>query len=301
MDLYRITITHAPSEEEKGSYLSLSPWAGDTTKYRATCSPVSVPFDKENPPHFAYTRVSTKEQGEKDNSHPMQREAIARYAAEQGIDPSTLIFCQETGKKRTDGPEKRPDLQKILANIRRNSRVYVYNRDRIAAGDVAPYISYLIRQAGGCVISCEGFNGDNVGDDAYRAIKDVMSREELRNISRRVRGVMSSRKRKGLTYCRRRYGYDKVHIQTGEKVDRIFRHSKDDDFRYVKNPQEQEIIQRILRQKARGDSYNNIARELNKAKVPPPSGTIWHHTSVRSVIDSNTPKEHTNGTTSSDC
>lgn len=291
MDLYRITITRAPSEGELGSYLSLSPWAGETTKYTATCTPVSVALTKDNPPHFGYTRVSTKEQGDKDNSHPVQREAISAMAAAEGIDPSRVIFACETGKKRSDGPEKRPELQKILANVCRNSRVYVYNRDRLGAGLVPSHVTYLIRQRGGIVLSCEGFNDDNVGHDAYRAIKDVMSQQELRDTSRRVRSVKQSRKRKGLTYCRRKYGYDKVSMLTGKAVQRLVRTSRDEDFRLVRNEREQQVIEFILSQRAKGDSYNNIARHLNNTKTPPPDGTTWHHSSIMSIVRSNSPPQ----------
>src|SRR5690606_1782589 len=146
---------------------------------------------------------------------------------------------------------------------------------------------YLIREAGGIVLSAEGFNGLGFGDRINRAVKDEMSQEELEAISRRTRATLASRRKKRQTYCRRDYCSKKVSLLDGLVVESCTRRKHDEDFKLVPIPEEQKIIDFIISQREEhGLSWESIANELNKNKVPPPDPRrtgIWHHTSTKSI------------------
>jgi DNA invertase Pin-like site-specific DNA recombinase len=67
--------------------------------------------------HYAYLRVSTQRQGQSGLGIEAQREAIARFAAGEGIEIAGEFVEIETGKG-ADALDRRPKLAAALAQAR---------------------------------------------------------------------------------------------------------------------------------------------------------------------------------------
>lgn len=269
MEVYRIT---PPTGEP---FLSISPQPGE-------CEPVTISGTID----FGYVRVSSDEQKKKDNSPHAQREKIIAHWDATGFDGRKVVWGFDLGRKRMASLRKRPELVQILSNISKGSRVFISNRDRLGAGELNGHLSYIIRDAGGILESAEGFNGGDAGSVFYRHVQDARAAVELDELSRRVRDTLASRRRKGKTYTSRIYGWSKASTLDGTIVDIIPKTKrKDEDFRYVVNPKEKEVVDWILKKRSQGESLNAIANELNKRKIPAPKGERWYHTSVSSILN----------------
>ncbi len=89
---------------------------------------------------------------------------------------------------------------------------------------------------------------------------------ERRVIAARTSAALSELRSQGRVYSRLPFGWQR------------------DGDRLIPHEQEQKTIARMRRLRARGNSYEAIARSLNRSGVPAKRGGPWIKTSVRSVL-----------------
>lgn len=192
----------------------------------------------------AYLRVSTNEQH---LGPEAQRAAILRWSEAAGVEVSA--WHEDRGVSGNRRWDRRPGLVAAIEEARGGVLV-VAKRDRLARGleTMIPLEAELrrrriqIRSAAG-----EGTDGDESQHRLHRGMLDVVSGFELARISERIKAALAVKKARGEPYTAiPPYGWRRVQVEGREVLQ--------------EEPTEQEAIQFIREQRARGRSLRAIAR-----------------------------------------
>ena len=141
---------------------------------------------------IAYYRVSTQRQGRSGLGLDAQRNAIARFAAGDGLQILAEFTEVETGKG-ADALDRRPQLAAALALARQQKcPVLVAKLDRLSR-DVA-FISGLMAQRVPFIVAELGADADPFMLHLYAALAE----KERRLISERTKAALASRKTTGV-------------------------------------------------------------------------------------------------------
>src|SRR3984885_7560767 len=105
-------------------------------------------------PIVSYIRVSTGKQGKSGLGIEAQREAIARFAAAEGLEVSTEFVEVETGKG-SDALDRRPRLAEALARAKKAKAPVVVAKLCRLSRDVA-FISGLMARRGPFLVAGVG-------------------------------------------------------------------------------------------------------------------------------------------------
>jgi DNA invertase Pin-like site-specific DNA recombinase len=140
---------------------------------------------------IAYLRVSTKEQGRSGLGIEAQREAVARFAATEGLTILAEHVECETGKG-ADALDRRPVLAAALAEARKaRCPVVVAKLDRLSR-DVA-FVAGLMAQRVSFVVTELGADADPFMLHLYAALAE----KERALISQRTRAALAAKKARG--------------------------------------------------------------------------------------------------------
>jgi DNA invertase Pin-like site-specific DNA recombinase len=214
----------------------------------------------------SYLRVSSAQQGRSGLGLEAQREALARFAAAEGLEIGREFLEVETGKG-ADALERRPQLKAALAEARkRKCAVVVAKLDRLSR-DVH-FISGLMAHRVPFVVADLGADVDPFILHLYAAL----SEKERALISARTKAALAAAKARGTILGGRKLPEAREIAQVSIKANAD---------RHAANVLP--IIQEVQRSGA--TTLREIAQALNARGVQTARGGQWHATSVKNVLD----------------
>ena len=217
-------------------------------------------------PAVAYFRVSTERQRRSGLGIEAQKEAVARFAAQEGYQLVASFVEPESGKG-SDALDRRPQLAAALAAARSHKcLIIVAKLDRLSR-DVA-FISGLIAQRVPFIVAELGADADPFMLHLYAALAEM----ERRLISGRTRSALAQRKAQGARLGNPRNAPEAAAL--GRAV------QTEEAERFAAN------ILPIVRsiQSAGFTGMAAIAKVLNDRGVRTARGGRWHVSTVRNVL-----------------
>lgn len=222
---------------------------------------------------YGYIRVSTETQAEKGGGLNVQREAIEKYAADNGIE-ITRLFC-DAGISGTQ--ENRPALDELLLEtIREGDTIIVHNTSRLWRSIFAQAtVMKAVMQAKANIRSI-----DEPSFDVYRYQKDpenfmitgmmgMLDQWERMTIARKLaRGratkAMKGDKPAGVVPFGYQYTSDKKHVAI--------------------DPGEAGTVRLMFTEAQKGSSLQKIAETLNGREITTRTGRPWTRGLVHSIL-----------------
>lgn len=212
---------------------------------------------------ISYIRVSTARQGRSGLGLDGQREAIAKFAADEGIEINGEFVEIESGKG-SDALERRPQLAAALAQARRNKgHVIVAKLDRLSR-DVH-FISGLMSQRVAFIVAELGADADPFMLHLYAALAE----KERALISQRTKAALSAAKARG-----KKLGNPR--LAEARATANASRQAEADRFAAGVMP--------LIREIGTARPLRVIAAELNSRGIPTAQGRQWEAATVRNVI-----------------
>jgi DNA invertase Pin-like site-specific DNA recombinase len=199
----------------------------------------------------AYERVSTAGQGKSGLGLDAQREAIARFAALEGLTIAETFTEIETAKG--DTLARRPKLAAALKAARKiKAPVIVAKLDRLSR-DVH-FISGLMAERVPFIVAELGADTDPFMLHIYAALAE----KERRLISQRTKDGLAAAKRRGVKLGGRNAQSDKTAAEANARAEQL----------------------RSVMSELAVLSANQAAAELNRRMIPTASGGQWFATQV---------------------
>lgn len=223
--------------------------------------------------YYGYIRVSTETQAEKGGGLDVQRAAIQKYAADNGIE-LTEIFC-DAGISGTE--ESRPELDRLLLEtIKEGDTIIVHTTSRLWRSIFAQAtIMKAVTKAGANIYSI-----DEPSFDIYKYQSDpenfmitgmmgMLDQWERMTIARKLARGRASKASKGdkpSGVCPYGYQYtsDKKHVEIV--------------------PEEAAIVRQIFTEGQKGSSVLKIAGMLNKQGTLTRRGNPWSKGSIHKIM-----------------
>ena len=217
------------------------------------------------PAIVSYVRVSTAQQGRSGLGIEAQRDALARFAAAEGLEIVAEFVEVETGKG-SDALDRRPELAKALAKARAlKCPVVVAKLDRLSR-DVH-FISGLMAHRVSFVVAELGKDVDPFVLHMYAALAE----KERMLISGRTKVALAAAKARGV-----QLGNPKLDETRGKAVASL----KTEADRAAANVLP--IIAEI--RKSGATTLSAISDALNARGVPTPRGGKWGAQSVKNAL-----------------
>ncbi|MCI8934839.1 MAG: recombinase family protein [Clostridiaceae bacterium] len=219
-----------------------------------------------------YLRLSREDGEGESQSIASQRLLLTNYCAQQGI-PIGGEYVDD-GYSGTNF--QRPAFLRLLADIEAGLIDVVITKDLSRLGRdyimTGHYLERYFPEKGVRYIAL----GDNIdtlrGQDDMTPFRAVVNDLYARDISRKVRASLDAKKRAGqFIGARPPYGY---------------RRSPEDRGRLEEEPEKARQVRQIFRMAAEGLSPGQIARRMDAAGTPPPSGkaVCWSGAMVRRIL-----------------
>jgi DNA invertase Pin-like site-specific DNA recombinase len=218
------------------------------------------------PKLVAYLRVSTTGQAKSGLGIEAQREAVARFAAAEGLDLISELIEVETGKG-ADALDRRPKLREALAQARKaKASICVAKLDRLSR-DVA-FISGLMAQKVAFIVAELGADADPFMLHIYAALAE----KERALISERTRVALAARKAQGVLLGNR------TNLAQAQAKGRE-RGSEAAD-RHARN-----VLPIVRQMQTSGlTTLRQLAEALNTRGIRSARGGIWYTSTVRDLL-----------------
>lgn len=216
-------------------------------------------------PIITYIRVSTAQQGKSGLGIEAQRDALAQFAATEGLDVAREFVEVETGKG-SDALEKRPQLRAALALAKKmKCSIVVAKLDRLSRN--VNFISGLMDAKVPFVVATIGLTADPFMIHIYAAF----AQQERELISQRTRAALAAAKVRGTKLGNPRLA---------ECAQRGADSSRAEADRFASN------VLPIIRQaqKAGNMTLQAIADALNARGIATARGGQWSPSNVRNVM-----------------
>lgn len=219
----------------------------------------------------AYFRVSTKRQGRSGLGLEAQREAVERFAKDQGYTLISTFTEVETGKG-ADALEARPQLAAAVRDAKlRNCPVLVAKLDRLSR-DVH-FISGLMRTRVPFVVTELGPDADPFMLHIYAALAE----KEAKVISERTKHALAAAKARGTKLGNPNGAAHLKGLGNGHAVDALKAGAQE---------RAEGLSGIIASIKAEGiTSANGIANALNDRHIATPRGGKWTARSVINILE----------------
>jgi DNA invertase Pin-like site-specific DNA recombinase len=217
-------------------------------------------------PAVAYYRVSTERQRKSGLGIEAQREAVARFAAQEGFE-LTAAFTEAESGKGSDALDRRPQLAAALAAARSHKcPIIVAKLDRLSR-DVA-FISGLMAQRVPFIVAELGADADPFMLHLYAALAE----KERRLISERTRIALAQRKARGAKLGNPSNAREAAAL--GRSV------QSEEAERFAAN-----VLPVIRSIRSAGvNGMASIAKALNDRGVRTARGGRWHVSTVRNLL-----------------
>lgn len=211
---------------------------------------------------YGYVRVSTEDQ---DLGTEAQKKAI--------LDKTKIDEFFEERLSGATPLSKRPGLMDLIGRLRKDDKVWVMKRDRLARDAVeAGMIIRLIQKRGAHLFSADGIgNGDDPANILIAQVIDAFAQYERAMISLRTQAALAVKRENGEKLGGPvPYGYTAVD-RGGVKY-------------LVEDSTQQTTICDMQDMRDAGMSLALIAETLNRSKVSPPSGLRWYGKTVSRIL-----------------
>lgn len=167
--------------------------------------------------------------------------------------------------------DQRPEYRKLLAAMERGEYEAIICDETSRATRNQAELHRLVaelRFRDQYLITCDGVDTRSEGAEILLSVKAAIDTMESRKIGYRTHRSLRERHKAGHAAGGRIYGYTTV--QDGEYRKRVI------------DPEQAAVVQKIFEWYAEGDSAKTIARKLNEAGIPSPSGKPlgWPHTTI---------------------
>jgi DNA invertase Pin-like site-specific DNA recombinase len=217
-------------------------------------------------PVVSYIRVSTGKQGKSGLGVEAQREAIARFAAAEGLDLLTEFVEVESGKG-SDALDRRPRLAEALAKAKRAKAPVVVAKLCRLSRDVA-FISGLMAQRVPFIVAELGADADPFMLHIYAALAE----KERALIADRTRAALAQKKAQGT-----RLG-NRTNLKEAQAKGVETNRKAADSFASNVLP----LVRQI--QAAGAITHRAIAQALNARGIRTSRGGVWHDSTVRNLL-----------------
>jgi DNA invertase Pin-like site-specific DNA recombinase len=214
----------------------------------------------------SYIRVSTTQQGKSGLGIEAQREAIARFADNEGLTVVAEFVEVETGKG-ADALGRRPELRKALATAKKlKAPVICAKLDRLSR-DVA-FISGLMAQRVPFIVAELGADADPFMLHVYAALAE----KERAMIAARTTAALAAKKSQGIVLGNR------TNLPEAQAKGVATNQAAAATFAANVLP----IIRQI--QDSGATTYRAIAEALNARGITSPRGGEWQATTARNIL-----------------
>ena len=216
-------------------------------------------------PIIAYIRVSTAKQGRSGLGLEAQRNALGRFAENEGFEIVAEYVEVETGKG-ADALDRRPELAAALAKARkRRCAVVVAKLDRLSR-DVA-FISHLMAERVAFIVAELGADVDPFMLHIYAALAE----KERHQIATRTKAALQVAKARGVVLGNPRLA---------DTRDKAVANNKAEADRYARN-----IVPVIREIQASGvETLRGVARALRARGIATARGGEWSAVQVGAIL-----------------
>ena len=241
-----------------------------------------------------YVRMSTDHQH---YSTANQRDALARYAADHGLD--VVRTYADEGKSGLTA-EGRDGLCALLGDVVGGRAdfnvVLVYDVSRwgrFQDADESAYYEFLCRRSGIRIEYCmEQFRNDGTPMSAVmKGLKRVMAGEYSRDLGERVhRGKMRMFRRGYRQGGAAGYGFRRMLVDSENRPIQVLEEGQhkclqEQHIVLVPGPKEEiKIVNWIFREVARGRTFASVAARLNARGIPCVGGRAWSGSRIQGII-----------------
>ena len=213
-----------------------------------------------------YTRVSLDEGGERGVGLAAQKTAIVAEAAARGW--QLIDVLEDAGYSGRDC--NRPALAAALNVLCRSEAavLLVSKLDRLSRS-ILDFTGLMARaRKEGWAITALDCSVDTTtpAGEAMANVMATFAQYERRLIAQRTSDALKELRSQGRAYGPTPFGYQR------------------DGTRLMEHDDEQRVVERMLRLRRSGKSYDKIAKVLNAAGIPAKRSGVWYAASVRSVM-----------------
>lgn len=223
-----------------------------------------------------YVRLSLEEQeGDLTEKIRNQRELLLEYIREKPEFQLVDIYC-DNGCSGTNFD--RPQWQRLMEDAKAGQVNCIIVKDLSRLGrnyiEAGNYLEKVFPFMGVRFIAIsDGYDSENLKPEdtgLLLPLKNIINASYAKDLSQKVSSARHVQRGRGeFTGSVVPFGYKKDQQRKG---------------RFVVNENEAAVVRQIFRMFGEGESYSEIARELNRLRIPSPQGKLWRYQSIRGII-----------------
>ena len=223
-----------------------------------------------------YVRLSMEEQeGDLTEKIRNQRELLLEYIREKTEFQLVDIYC-DNGCTGTNFD--RPQWQRLMEDAKTGKVNCIIVKDLSRLGrnyiEAGNYLEKVFPFMGVRFIAIsDGYDSENLkpeGTGLLLPLKNIINASYAKDLSKKISSARHVQRGRGeFTGSVVPFGYKKDHQRKGK---------------FVVNEDEAAVVRQIFRLFGEGGSYSEIARELNRLRIPSPQGKLWRYQSIRGII-----------------
>lgn len=223
-----------------------------------------------------YVRLSMEEQeGDLTEKIRNQRELLLEYIREKPEFQLVDIYC-DNGCTGTNFD--RPQWQRLMEDAKAGKVNCIIVKDLSRLGrnyiEAGNYLEKVFPLMGVRFIAIsDGYDSENLKQEdtgLLLPLKNIINASYAKDLSQKVSSARHVQRGRGeFTGSVVPFGYKKDQQRKG---------------RFVVNEDEAAVVRQIFRMFGEGGSYSEIARELNRLRIPSPQGKLWRYQSIRGII-----------------
>lgn len=223
-----------------------------------------------------YVRLSMEEQeGDLTEKIRNQRELLLEYVREKPEFQVVDIYC-DNGCTGTNFD--RPQWQRLMEDAKAGKVNCIIVKDLSRLGrnyiEAGNYLEKIFPFMGVRFIAIsDGYDSENLKPEdtgLLLPLKNIINASYAKDLSQKISSARHVQRGRGeFTGSVVPFGYKKDQQRKG---------------RFVVNEDEAAVVRQIFRMFGEGGSYSEIARELNRLRIPSPQGKMWRYQSIRGII-----------------
>lgn len=223
-----------------------------------------------------YVRLSLEEQeGDLTEKIRNQRELLLEYIREKPEFQLVDIYC-DNGCSGTNFD--RPQWQRLMEDAKAGQVNCIIVKDLSRLGrnyiEAGNYLEKVFPFMGVRFIAIsDGYDSEHLKPEdtgLLLPLKNIINASYAKDLSQKVSSARHVQRGRGeFTGSVVPFGYKKDQQRKG---------------RFVVNENEAAVVRQIFRMFGEGESYSEIARELNRLRIPSPQGKLWRYQSIRGII-----------------